>query len=517
MAIEAKQRDSRARWARLLSWRRLRQISQLLALLLFLYLLLDIRLGNEGWLPHDLFFRLNPLVGMATMLAARQWILPLALGAATLALTLILGRAWCGWICPLGTILDWTRLPRRFRRPSALPAQWRQAKYLVLFAVLFSALLGSLTFLVLDPITLLFRTIASAVLPATYSVVTWAETFLYRFEPLQTPLEHVDGFLRDTVIPLDQSFYLPSLLVLAVFLGVLILNAVRPRFWCRYLCPLGGLLSLVSRVSLVRHKVDSDTCIACRRCTEACSLEAIGPSETFVADTAECTLCLDCREVCPTRAVSFGTGSPPANRVPGGIPRRTALASMAAIGLGVGLLRLAPVLGTSEPPSIRPPGASEPGLRDKCIRCGQCINVCPTGALQAGVLSAGYDGLWTPVLIPRHGYCDFACRRCGEVCPTGAIPLLSMEEKRQAVIGKAEIDTQRCIPWANGQNCIVCQEMCPLTEKAIELQETSVNNSEGYETMLLLPEVIEERCIGCGICEHQCPLRGESAIRVRPV
>ncbi len=514
MAVEENRRDSRARWAGILSWRWLRRASQILALLLFIYLLLDVRLGNEGWLAHDLFFRLNPLAGIATMLAARQWILTLALGAVVLALTLVLGRAWCGWVCPLGTVLDWARPPRRFRRRSALPARWRQAKYFVLFAVLFSALLGSLTLLILDPITLLHRSITSAILPAAYSVVTWSETLLYRFQPLQTPLEHIDGFLRDTVLPLEQPFYLPGLLVLAVFAGILALNAVRPQFWCRYLCPLGGLLGLVSRVSLIRHAVNRDTCTACRRCAGECSLEAIGPSETFVADPAECTLCLDCLEVCPTGAVSFRAGSPPADPVPGGIPRRTALASMAAIGLGVGLLRLAPVLGTSESPSLRPPGTSEPELRDKCIRCGQCINVCPTGALQAGVFNAGYDGLWTPVLIPRHGYCDFACRRCGEVCPTGAIPLLTLAEKRQAVIGKAAIDKRRCIPWADGQNCIVCQEMCPLTEKAIELTRVTTANSEGYQTALLLPQVIEERCIGCGICEHQCPVRGEAAIRV---
>jgi MauM/NapG family ferredoxin protein len=514
MAAKEKRRDPAPWWSGFLSWRRLRRASQILALLLFLYLLLDIRLGGEGWLPHDLFFRLNPLAGMAAMLAARQWILPLALGAMVLGLTVVLGRAWCGWICPLGTILDWARPPRRFRRPPAPSSRWRQAKYLVLFAILFSALLGSLAITVLDPITLLHRSITSAILPAAYSVVTWSEKLLYRFGPLQTPLDHIDGFLRDTILPLEQPFYLPGLVALAVLAGVLALNAVRPRFWCRYLCPLGGLLGLISRISLVRHAVDNDACTACRRCARSCSPGAIRSSDTFVADPAECTLCLDCLEACPTGAISFRTGSTTTDAAPGGVPRRTALASMAAVGLGVGLLRLAPVIADSEPPSLRPPGTSESDLRDKCIRCGQCINVCPTGALQAGVLGAGYDGLWTPVMIPRHGYCDFGCRRCGEVCPTGAIPLLSLEEKRQAVIGKAEIDKHRCIPWADGQNCIVCQEMCPLTSKAIELTEVTAANSEGYETALLLPEVIRGRCTGCGICEHQCPVRGEAAIRV---
>ncbi len=517
MAVREKRQNARADRAGYARWRWLRRTSQIVAFLLFLYLLLGVRLGNEAWLPHDLFLRLNPLAGIASMLAARQWILPMSLGAAVLALTLVLGRVWCGWICPLGTLLDWTRLSRPSREPSGRPSQWRQAKYFVLFAVLFSALLGSLTFLILDPITLLFRTITSAVLPATYSVVTWAETVLYRFHLLQTPLEHVDGFLRDTVIPLEQSFYLPGLLVLAVFVSVLALNAVRPRFWCRYLCPLGGLLGLVSRISLVQHAVNTDTCTACQRCARTCSVEAISSSQTFVADPAECTLCLDCLEVCPTSAISFRKGWPPTDPVPEGMPRRQVLASVAAIAIGVGLLRLAPVLGSSKPPSLRPPGTSEPDLRNKCTRCGQCINVCPTGALQAGAFNAGYDGLWTPVLIPRHGYCDYGCRRCGEVCPTGAIPTLSLEEKRQAVIGKAEIDRDRCIPWADQQNCIVCQEMCPLPEKAIELKEATVTNSEGYRTTVLQPEVITERCTGCGICEHQCPLRGEAAIRVHPV
>jgi polyferredoxin len=517
MSIPEKQQNAKADRVRHSKWPWLRRVSQILALLLFLYLLLGIRLGNEAWLPYDLFLRINPLAGIATMVAARQWILPMALGAVVLALTLALGRVWCGWVCPLGTIIDWTRLPRRSRKLSGRPSGWRQAKYFVLFAILFSALLGSLTLLVLDPVNLLFRTITSAILPATYSIVTWAETLLYRFEMLQTPLEYTDSFLRDTILPLEQSFYLPSLLILVVFVGVLALNAVRPRFWCRYLCPLGGLLGLVSRISLVKHTVNKDTCITCQRCAKTCSVQAISSEQTFVADPAECTLCLDCLEVCPTAAISFSRGSQPTDLLPGSIPRRQALASVAAIAIGVGLLRLAPVLGSSERLALRPPGTSESDLRNKCIRCGECINVCPTGALQAGTSNAGYDGLWTPVLIPRHGYCDYSCRRCGEVCLTEAIPNLSLDEKRQAVIGKAEIDRNRCIPWADQQNCIVCQEMCPLPEKAIELKEVTVTNSEGYETTVLQPEVIEERCTGCGICEHQCPLRGKAAIRVYPV
>jgi ferredoxin len=88
------------------------------------------------------------------------------------------------------------------------------------------------------------------------------------------------------------------------------------------------------------------------------------------------------------------------------------------------------------------------------------MRVCPTGALQPALSEAGLEGLWTPILLPRLGYCDFACNACGVVCPTQAIPLLSLEEKRQQVIGKAYIDENRCLAWADHIDCIVCEEMC---------------------------------------------------------
>jgi len=107
-------------------WHWLRQASQILILLLFFYLLLNTRQGTTTFLPHDLFFRLDPLAGIAAMLASRSWIAPLALGVVTLLLTLALGRVWCGWLCPMGTLLDWT--PSR-QRPKDIPSYWRQVKY----------------------------------------------------------------------------------------------------------------------------------------------------------------------------------------------------------------------------------------------------------------------------------------------------------------------------------------------------------------------------------------------------
>ena len=114
----------------------------------------------------------------------------------------------------------------------------------------------------------------------------------------------------------------------------------------------------------------------------------------------------------------------------------------------------------------------------------------------------------------RRGYCDYSCNSCGQVCPTVAIPELSLEKKQQTVIGKAVIDEGSCIPWAQGLDCIVCEEMCPIPSKAIRLR--GGGGGRGQRAGVRRPEVVEDICIGCGICEAQCPVAGEAAIRIYP-
>ena len=142
------------------------------------------------------------------------------------------------------------------------------------------------------------------------------------------------------------------------------------------------------------------------------------------------------------------------------------------------------------------------------------MRACPTNAIQLAVNEAGLEGVETPNLVMRTGFCDYSCNVCGQVCPTQAIPSLSLEAKRLKVIGKAYIDKNRCIAWADHRDCIVCEEMCPLPEKAIVLQNSQVTTGAGETVTVRLPEVLRAQCIGCGICEKRCPLTGESAIRV---
>ncbi len=89
------------------------------------------------------------------------------------------------------------------------------------------------------------------------------------------------------------------------------------------------------------------------------------------------------------------------------------------------------------------------------------MKVCPNNALHPAMFEAGVEGLWTPILIARIGYCEHSCVLCGQVCPTGAIQKITEKEKLgQGVppvkIGTAIYDHGRSMPWSMQTPCIVC-------------------------------------------------------------
>jgi len=225
---------------------------------------------------------------------------------------------------------------------------------------------------------------------------------------------------------------------------------------------------------------------------------------------------MDCLEACPRSSIAFNpTGIlKPAAWKPYDPSRRQALWTIGATLAGLALLNSSSEQNLEHPFLIRPPGGRENDIQSKCVRCAACMRACPTGGLQPAIQEAGLSGLWTPVLTPRIGYCDYSCNACGQICPVQAIPALNLEQKRQQIIGKAYIDENRCIAWADRQDCIVCEEMCPVAEKAIILKEENVSLTDGSLGMVKLPQVIRERCIGCGICEYKCPVNGVAAIQV---
>jgi MauM/NapG family ferredoxin protein len=302
----------------------------------------------------------------------------------------------------------------------------------------------------------------------------------------------------------ESRFYLPNLTLLVIFGSVLALNFFSSRAWCRYLCPLGGLLGLVSRISLVRRRVEAGGCISCGRCAAVCHTGAVDAAQGFHSNPADCTNCLDCSGVCPTRVISFGAGAPaPVAFQPA---RRQFIGAAGLAVIGAVAVRFLPSPERKLPRAIRPPGATEESMTGKCIRCGECVRVCPTGAIQPVNSASAWPYTWTPHLELRRGYCDYACNACGQVCPTGAVSNLTLEKKRKEIIGIAVIDEKRCIPFKDKKECIVCEEMCPLAPKAVTLKQG--------DWPVGRPIVDEKLCNGCGICEHQCPVKGESAIKI---
>jgi ferredoxin len=376
-----------------------------------------------------------------------------------------------------------------------------------------AAVFTNLTLLIFDPLTILFRTLSTSVWPAVDQVVTAAETALYRIPLLQPAVSAFDGLVRPVVLPIDPVFYRYTLLYAGVFLGVLALNVIARRFWCRYLCPLGALLGLLGKIGLVRRQVN-DSCTQCNACARACPTGTIQREWNYASDPGECTMCLECLAACPVDAIEFPARLPAPEWYTYDPGRRHLLTALGASIAGIGLLESNLLARRDHPRLIRPPGARENELLNKCIRCGECNRACPTSAIQPAVSEAGLEGLWTPVLVPRAGYCDYSCNACGQVCPVQTIPPLSLDEKRLRVIGRAYIDEHRCIPWADQQPCIVCEEMCPVPDKAIVLEEAEVRTGDGELVTVQRPRVVRERCIGCGICEYKCPVNGEAAIRV---
>lgn len=494
-------------------WKRLRQIAQYLFLALFLYLF--ILTAKDRWspLPVELFYRLDPLAAVSASLAGRTIPTKLPWALVALVATLVLGRAWCGWVCPMGTVLDLLHFRRGRSKAIQVSSRWRQVKYFLLFVVLTGALFANLTLLILDPITILTRTLATVVMPALNYAVTTAEFWLYGFSPLQAPLAWLDTALRRTILPAEQPFYQLNLLLALFFIGIVSLNLLTDRFWCRYLCPLGALLGLLSKVSWLRRVVGPG-CNQCRRCSKDCPTGTIEPERGFASDPGECIVCLACLSTCPQESVTFKGQWGLAEWRAYDPSRRQLLASLATGVGGLVLLRTAPIARREHLYALRPPGARENNLLAKCIRCGECMRVCPTSGLQPGLFESGWEGLWTPVLVPRLGYCDYSCHACGQVCPSGAIPPLTLEDKRRTVIGLAYIDQNRCLPWADNVDCIVCEEMCPVPAKAIRLEKAEVLNDRGELVVVQRPHVVRDLCIGCGICEYKCPLNGQAAIRV---
>jgi MauM/NapG family ferredoxin protein len=494
--------------------RHLRLAVQIACLAGFVWLFLQTEYRGLDRLPYPvgLLFRLDPLAAVADALAPGPFGWKLLWPALLLLLlTAVLGRFFCGWVCPLGTTLDGCGKALGRGRGGVRPG-WRRVKYYLLLALSAAALFGVQLFGLFDPLSVFLRSLTVALYPAYNLAANGVFDFFYEHRiPVVSPL--LDGaypFFRDHLMAFHQPYFTLALFTFLVFVGLLLLEKVERRFWCRNLCPLGALLGLCAKRSLLRRSPEG-LCGDCRACAAECRMDAVAP---VGRRKEECILCLDCTGYCPEERVSFRWGGRPEPAAGVDLTRRGMVGALVGGALIAPVARIAPESSSLNSHLLRPPGAvAEEEFLRRCIRCGECMKVCIGGALHPAFFQAGGIGLWTPLLIPRIGYCEYNCTLCGQVCPTGAIKLLDLPEKQKTVIGLAVFDKNRCLPFAKAEECLVCEEHCPTGKKAIVFEEKDVEIA-GEARRIKIPRVVKDLCVGCGICETKCPLDGASAVRV---
>ena len=446
-------------------WVWLRRLSQMAFFVFWVHLFIETALhATESLIIPDLFMYMDPLAAILATTSARVFVPALLWTLVFIILTLILGRFFCGWICPLGSVLDFTAFI--WKKPSnkvlSNEKSLRNLKYYILAILSISAIVGSQLSYLFDPLPLMFRSITFGLFPKN-----GGETNILSF---------------------------------IIFLIIIGLTIIVPRFWCRYLCPLGALYAALSRFSIIRRKIT--TCNACkdldeRGCNKSCLM---GANPLVKSDPSECIRCMACLPECHSESVKFKPTVPlPSNReVKLVLNRRTFLISLTA-GTAAGISTTLADSKKLKWKIVRPPQVTNNTVFNSlCVRCGQCIVSCPTGTLQPLFLEGGFQSFWTPAITPHIGGCKEDCNECSAVCMTDAIPKFGIkrQEKWSVKMGTAVLETGRCISYEpNAEKpCLKCIAVCP--NKAI---------TQFKDNKPLRPKsIIFERCTGCGLCEYEC-------------
>lgn len=493
--------------------RRIRILVQSLVFALWVALILATKHPMDSWIartiPVSLFLRMDPLVTTVVCGGMRIFVTITLLGFVTLGVSLLMGRVFCGWVCPLGAIFDfWGWFLRRFQVPFEGPSpKWFTFKYYLLAAILVFAILGGVSPLMgFDPIVIITRTAATVLNPF---------------------LLHSGNIKWGVNDPVFFHGHFIDVLTLLLFMGIMTGTTRLSRIWCRTACPLGAYLAVLSRNSILRR--ETKDCVHCNICANHCPTGAINFKDETIYNESECIKCFSCSQECPVDANFFTFKSPiPAfspSQHPVSLERRSLVGTVFGVLAATPLLRLSGGLPGNSKKLLRPPmSREERDFLSSCIRCTECVKACPTGILQTAGLEFGLRSLWTPVMVPTEGFCKQGCNACSQACPTDAIMKYPIDKKYTYKSGTAVFEDSRCISYTENKFCSECIRACPTN--AIEWSkgwepEGGLFKAKGADapapdgkTPTRPIHVSFEKCVACGACEYECNkiVFGESAM-----
>lgn len=425
-----------------------------------------------------------------------------------IVMTLVFGRIYCSIICPLGILQDiigWVgKKVKKNRYTFSKALSWLRYTMLGVMVVALVAGIGSIVQL-LAPYSA-FGRIATTLLQPLYKMGN---------NVLAAISEHYDNYAfyhTETGVP-NITIVLAIACVTLVVLAVLAYR--NGRTYCNTICPVGTVLSFLSRFSWMKIQFDADKCKNCSLCTKNCKAACID-FKNHQVDYSRCVVCGDCIESCKFGALGYSsstrntsnTSIDPSKRsflLASAMMTTAALAQEAKMTDG-GLADIEDKVAPERQTPLTPPGSlSARNMAQHCTGCQLCVSECPNQVLRPGT---NWMSIMQPTMSYELGYCRPECTRCSEVCPAGAIKPIQKEEKSSIQIGHAVWMKKNCIPLTDGVSCGNCARHCPVG--AIEMVPSDPDDEES----LKIPVVNESRCIGCGACENLCPARPFSAIYV---
>jgi len=423
-------------------------------------------------------------------------------------LTLLFGRVYCSFLCPLGVLQDVFIFARNKTRKITYAFQhaFSRTRYGILTGVILVFISGSITGITLtDPYSHFGRILTHIIRPAAVwmnnaLVFSLAKINVYAVYPVESV----------------KLSYLPLFFSLAVLALILWMSLSCGRLYCNTLCPVGTFLGFLSGFSVFKIRFNAGECIHCRACEKVCKAGCMDLKNNVI-DFSRCVACYNCLKACPTSGVAYQWGfKKTAPVVIGDAGKRnfllqTAAFFFASVSSLAGAQREIEIYRSSTVPvtsktAITPPGSvSLKNFSNRCTACQLCVAACPTRVLQPANLEYGLLGVMQPRMDYKLSYCNYDCVICSAVCPTGAILPQHPNTKKLIQLGRAKFIRKNCVVYTQKTDCGACAEHCPT--KAVRMVFDK-------EIRKHAPKIDESICVGCGACEFACPTKPYKSIYV---